>query len=570
MRIARFKVSNYRSITDGKQLDLKSMSVLVGPNNEGKSNILRALVVGMQAIQTAAHATRGGQPPLGRRPTSVLRYGRQDFQFYDWLRDFPINLQLAKPDGVSVFELELELNEQDRADLQKRTGHNLNDLLKIRVRLGREEAQVKIIKRGPANSAINEKVDTICDLVAQRVRVEYISSERTSSEVMRLVQGQAMAAMRGVLESPEYLEALTKVQKYAEKALGPLERTLQESISALIPSVRGVRVDIPRFQAPVGRSDFEIMIDDGAMTSLSAKGDGIQSLAVIGLMRSIVRRSEDVSYIIAIEEPEAHLHPDAVRRLKSDLQTFADEDQVIITTHSPILVNLEDESANILVEDNVAEPARSLVRVRDSLGVKVSDNMSSATLVVIVEGKHDAAILSVIMSQRSPIIRKAIAQGALRFANSNGSSNILYQCRLQRESVTRLHVICDSDGAGKGVWDKLSKSEEMDPRDITLICKGNMHGSEVEDLFNEETFRDLILEEFDVDIHSVQGVGKRNDFSTRMARYFTQSGRPWDEKVERRLKEAVANFVRSAGGAQTDAEAEPVLASIQRSLEGKL
>ncbi|MBK8686880.1 MAG: AAA family ATPase [Betaproteobacteria bacterium] len=44
MELVSFSVSNYRSITSAYKLPIRSPTVLIGPNNEGKSNILRALV----------------------------------------------------------------------------------------------------------------------------------------------------------------------------------------------------------------------------------------------------------------------------------------------------------------------------------------------------------------------------------------------------------------------------------------------------------------------------------------------------------------------------------------------
>jgi len=42
MRLIRFSVLNYRSITTAHKIEMSNLTVLVGKNNEGKSNILRA------------------------------------------------------------------------------------------------------------------------------------------------------------------------------------------------------------------------------------------------------------------------------------------------------------------------------------------------------------------------------------------------------------------------------------------------------------------------------------------------------------------------------------------------
>ena len=50
MQIVSFSVTNYRSITACSRIALHDLTVLVGKNNEGKSNFLRALNVAMSAI----------------------------------------------------------------------------------------------------------------------------------------------------------------------------------------------------------------------------------------------------------------------------------------------------------------------------------------------------------------------------------------------------------------------------------------------------------------------------------------------------------------------------------------
>ena len=43
MKLTKFTIKNFRSITDGGQINLKDQSVLVGRNNVGKTTVLLAL-----------------------------------------------------------------------------------------------------------------------------------------------------------------------------------------------------------------------------------------------------------------------------------------------------------------------------------------------------------------------------------------------------------------------------------------------------------------------------------------------------------------------------------------------
>ena len=51
MKLSYVSVSNYRSITDAYKIDLSNLTVLIGKNNEGKTNIIRAIKLGMEIIK---------------------------------------------------------------------------------------------------------------------------------------------------------------------------------------------------------------------------------------------------------------------------------------------------------------------------------------------------------------------------------------------------------------------------------------------------------------------------------------------------------------------------------------
>ena len=86
MKLVEFSVRNYRSITDAHEIKLHDLTVLVGKNNEGKSNLLRALNVAMRIVMI--HSSSG----------SV------DRRLYEWDNDFPIQLQNRKQGLQSIFK----------------------------------------------------------------------------------------------------------------------------------------------------------------------------------------------------------------------------------------------------------------------------------------------------------------------------------------------------------------------------------------------------------------------------------------------------------------------------------
>ena len=50
MQLSYFTVQNYRSITDAYKLNMSELTVLLGKNNKGKTNIIRAIILGMRVL----------------------------------------------------------------------------------------------------------------------------------------------------------------------------------------------------------------------------------------------------------------------------------------------------------------------------------------------------------------------------------------------------------------------------------------------------------------------------------------------------------------------------------------
>ncbi len=85
MKLFEFSVTNLLSVTTAHKIPMQNLTVLVGKNNEGKSNILSALNVATQAVMIHSRDTGMSQQYIGQYVIS-----------YDWMRDFPIQLQNRK------------------------------------------------------------------------------------------------------------------------------------------------------------------------------------------------------------------------------------------------------------------------------------------------------------------------------------------------------------------------------------------------------------------------------------------------------------------------------------------
>ena len=565
MQIARFRVERYRSIKKAESIDLTTLTVLVGPNNEGKSNILRALVVGLDALSAVTQLTRSTRPRPG-----VLQGRLDDFNSYKWERDFPIELQNSTPKASSTFEFEFLLDREDIAAFKKLIGPTLNGRLKMRVLVSRTGvAQVKVVKSGPGSAELNSKTQQIASFVAARIRVEYIPTARTYEQSYAVIRREAATVLRGVTDTPEYQKAAGIINGLVSNALAPLEEKLLNGIQAFIPEVAEVSIKTTTIPGRIGIPDLEVDIDDGQRTALSAKGDGVQSLVALSLVRMMTKKSDRQTYILAVEEPEAHLHPGAVHKLREIMDDISRSDQVILTTHSPILVRRDDPTSNILVYNNAAAPAKTLERVRESLGIKLPDNMASAELVLLVEGKHDRALISHLLRVRNGGIKKAIDDGRLEVRHAGGATNIPYQYRLFRDSICAVHVLLDGDTQGRRARSSLDRDEGLLPADATMITAADMNESELEDLFLESSFSAELLGKYNVTIEpSITQPEKR--FALRMKDYFAASGQLWSDSVESNVKAMVSAAIIDLPALPLDPRRIGVVNALESAIATKL
>lgn len=565
MRVAKFKVERYRSIQTSESIDLTTLSVLVGPNNEGKSNILRAIVVGLRAL-----ARIGQEPSRARLASGSLRRRIDEFQIYDWTRDFPLTLQAQTPGASSVFEYEFELNDSDLADFKQRTGHALNGHLKIRVLLDRHGgATFKVVKRGRGSTGMNANIRKISEFVSRRIQVEYIPASRTADESLSIVRREVMNTYRRLADTAEFASAIKEVERLAQAALVPVQKKLLENVQSLVPSVRGIDIAADWGPGYLSPDRIDVHLDDGLKTSLSTKGDGIQSLVAIAWLRMTATERTSATCILAVEEPEAHLHPGAIHELALALDELAAEHQVILTTHSPILVRREPAHANIIVRAHSAAPARSLTAVRDCLGVRLPDNMTSAEVMLIVEGTHDAAILRHLLQRMSPALSTSLKNGRLGVRDAGGAQNVPYHFKLTSDAICRVHAVLDDDKEGRSARAKL-EAMGVQPSAVTMLTGVGMNESELEDLFDDLVFSAHLSDRFNVSCDpSVTQPAKR--FSLRMKDYFDSSGQSWSDSVASNLKSELAHMiVDDSRQIFVREDRMPVLRMLVNALERKL
>lgn len=531
MKLSDFSVVNYRSITTARKIKTNNMTVLVGKNNEGKSNILRALTLAMDIMKIYSKDPRSLQ--IAVRP--YLK------NHYSWEKDYPISLQEKNPNGWSSIDLNFELDEQDILAIRSMTGIRLSGCIPVRVSTNGAAAKIDIPKRGTAAFADADNKKKIIEYVCFKIDFNFIPAVRTEYDALRVVDSLIEKSLETLDTNPDYINAMNKIEELQQGILDGISNQIIEPLQEFLPTVRNVQIHIQNERRRIAmRRNTEIIIDDGTPTPIQQKGDGIKSLTALAIL-NIPARVDRVS-VVAIEEPESHLHPESARKLYDTIMSLSQTHQIVLTTHSPLFVNRTNLKENIIVNDGKATPVKKIKEIRDVLGIHISDNLTNAEHVLIVEGEDDKIALEKLLPSMSTKIKRAIQNGTFIIDYIGGAGNLPYKLSFYRNLQCKYHVLLDNDDAGRHAGSEAERQGLLDVRNVTYaICNGSPN-AEIEDCYNKAVYENAILNEFGVNINVAEFRGNKK-WSDRIAGCFLSQGKLWNDAMEKRVKLVVANEI---------------------------
>ena len=531
MKLSDFSVVNYRSITTARKIKTNNMTVLVGKNNEGKSNILRALTLAMDIMKIYSKDPRSLQ--IAVRP--YLK------NHYSWEKDYPISLQEKNPNGWSSIDLNFELDEQDILAIRSMTGIRLSGCIPVRVSTNGAAAKIDIPKRGTAAFADADNKKKIIEYVCFKIDFNFIPAVRTEYDALRVVDSLIEKSLETLDTNPDYINAMNKIEELQQGILDGISNQIIEPLQEFLPTVRNVQIHIQNERRRIAmRRNTEIIIDDGTPTPIQQKGDGIKSLTALAIL-NIPARVDRVS-VVAIEEPESHLHPESARQLYDTIMSLSQTHQIVLTTHSPLFVNRTNLKENIIVNDGKATPVKKIKEIRDVLGIHISDNLTNAEHVLIVEGEDDKIALEKLLPSMSTKIKRAIQNGTFIIDYIGGAGNLPYKLSFYRNLQCKYHVLLDNDDAGRHAGSEAERQGLLDVRNVAYaICNGSPN-AEIEDCYNKAVYENAILNEFGVNINVAEFRGNKK-WSDRIAGCFLSQGKLWNDAMEKRVKLVVANEI---------------------------
>ncbi|GFP46323.1 hypothetical protein LAUMK7_01665 [Mycobacterium kansasii] len=321
------------------------------------------------------------------------------------------------------------------------------------------------------------------------------------------------------------------VGKLESQLLSPMrDRTLTIS-KRLFPEVKDMFLTPTVSGLEETLSNVEIRLADSVETELRNKGTGVAGAILVALLRYLTEASKQ-SMVLAVEEPEAFLHPAAQERLREDLEALAEKDNVslLITTHSPYILSRHPKAQVVAIEkssDGISavcgtargsephSPALSGL-FRDLAVPRLLDryNTIPATSrgILLVEGASDEAFIKIAADKLNC---RATIDGVHILPNTGTDSLVLQAVILRAETDRPIWILLDSDENGRHARDLLIKRFKMNQKDVLeygrFLGSQYREGAEAEWLFPPKTM-EAFVKKFGEDLVLKSKAKKFGDF----------------------------------------------------------
>jgi energy-coupling factor transporter ATP-binding protein EcfA2 len=363
MHVVRLKISGFRGVRSA-DFALGRHTVLVGPNNSGKTTIIEALALlfGRDRLvrRLTEHDFHGSAPNETARIiclATVTGFTPNDPQHHSsWFSpergvekwyDPNSKTLCAAPDAQHT-DLAIQIGFAARFDLDELEAETIRFFVDDEATLGdpfAEDAHLRTIHV----KALQELGFFL--VPASRTWDRWISF---SSELFRRV-----VATRGDMPAQAVRAERQRLWTPPEGTRLEEQPGLSEIVGATNDELRALMASAPKLQLRLTSTDSDSVLESvvphfvqgtGPTLPSQRQGTGLVSLQSLLLLMQFgkARAETGQSFVLAVEEPELHIQPSQQKRLVNRLNALCN--QTIVTTHSPIVAAMFPAPDTLFVE----------------------------------------------------------------------------------------------------------------------------------------------------------------------------------------------------------------------------
>lgn len=372
LELIGINLKNYRSCRmfpeNGEYLKIGKFTTLIGKNDVGKSNILRAIYVACKNQSLS---------------TEDFHKGTSE--------DCEITLLFKVPDSLKE-ELEKEINQYTGTDtiqinvVFRHNGKSKRGTYYLgadKITFNKLEKFLPHVLFIPAVKNVEDELKFGRNTIISELFLPII--EKTSEE-------------KSQTESISNLK--DKLKQAIQREIEEIRDSLKREFSRMWEEVDDILIDIPELKLEKAFNP-EIKIKDRYLRKelpIVHRGSGMQRYLILAMLEIYRQLKIGKGYILLFEEPEIYLHIGAQKKMCSILKDISKEGQVIISTHSNIFVDKSDLSTTYLLsKENGETKLRKFEGSREileELGISPSD-IFLTNGIIFVEGPSDVEIVKI-------------------------------------------------------------------------------------------------------------------------------------------------------------------------------
>ena len=365
MKLLRLKATNYRCLRD-VSIELEDFNLFIGANASGKSTILDAL----RFLHEGVHARDFDAPMYSRGGILNLAWkGEQAHQ---------IDLGVTLQDGEESTEWSIQITRQ---------GHHFRVGERV-ARLPAQSPPVVLLEADGGtgwwwSNTTSERVEmeqpaTVCALAAAAADASF-----PAREIADFVRRWGFFDPNPFLLRRDWSGLDSSRLDHYGRNLGETLHALASSSPEVVDRIRSATQNIVGLPAGIETRESEdrfyfVQSEPGLRFSVHQMGVSSGTLRTLALMTALLGEPE--TNLLGIEEPENYIHPSALSAFVEYLRESQDRVQFMVTTHSPLLLDLLDDPGSVCVVQRSDGEGTAAYREANPNGVRNALNASGFSL----------------------------------------------------------------------------------------------------------------------------------------------------------------------------------------------